>query len=98
MDNASLKDHRQIGQELDLFSFHDVSPGAVFWHDKGLTVYKTIAEFLRALLSGGYQEIATPIMVKTKLFEQSGHWEHYKENMFTVTVENEQYALKPMNC
>lgn len=100
MDNkAPLKDHRQIGQELDLYSFHDVAPGAVFWHHKGLIIYKTLQEFIRKkLLIEGYQEISTPVMVKSELFKKSGHWDHYKENMFNLDVENESYSLKPMNC
>lgn len=93
------KDHRQIGQELDLFSFHDVAPGAVFWHHKGWLIYKTLQEFIRKKLSDeGYQEISSPVMVKSELFKKSGHWEHYKENMFNLDAEKESYSLKPMNC
>lgn len=99
MDKPKNKDHRQIGQELDLFSFHDVAPGAVFWHHKGLIIYKTLQEFIRKkLLTEGYQEISTPVMVKSDLFKKSGHWEHYKENMFNLEIEEKSYSLKPMNC
>ncbi len=99
MDNSNLKDHRQIGQELDLFSFHDVAPGAVFWHSKGWTIYKTLQDFIRSKLDReGYQEISTPVMVKSNLFKKSGHWEFYNENMFNLDVEKEGYSLKPMNC
>lgn len=99
MDNSNLKDHRQIGQELDLYSFHDVAPGAVFWHPKGWTIYKTLQDFIRELLSKeGYTEISTPAMTKSQLFKKSGHWDHYKENMFSLDVESESYSLKPMNC
>ncbi len=99
MDNSNLKDHRQIGQELDLFSFHEVAPGAVFWHPKGWKIYLTLQSFIRDLLAKeGYTEISTPVMTKSQLFKNSGHWEHYKENMFNLDVEDESYSLKPMNC
>jgi len=99
MDKPQLKDHRQIGQELDLFSFHDVAPGAVFWHSKGWIIYKVLQNFLiERLAKEGYQEISTPVMVKSELFKKSGHWDFYSENMFNLTVEKESYSLKPMNC
>jgi len=99
MQDSKLKDHRQIGQELDLFSFHDVAPGAVFWHAKGWTIYKTLVEYIRLnLLKNGYLEISTPALVKSKLFKQSGHWDFYSENMFNFEHEKEMYSLKPMNC
>ncbi len=99
MDKASLKDHRQIGQELDLFSFHDVAPGAVFWHHKGWIIYRVLQEFIREKLSKEeYQEISTPVMVKSDLFKKSGHWDFYSEHMFNLDVEKEPYSLKPMNC
>ncbi len=94
-----MKDHRQIGRELDLFSFHDVAPGTVFWHPKGWIIYKTLVEFIHSKIEPyGYQEISTPVMVKSQLFQKSGHLEHFKENMFLLKVEKEDYALKPMNC
>lgn len=97
--SKSLKDHRQIGKELDLFSFHDVAPGAVFWHDKGYRIYRELVEYLRkSILSQGYEEISTPALIKSDLFKQSGHWDFYKENMFNFQVEKEFYSLKPMNC
>ena len=87
MDKKNLKDHRQIGQELDLFSFHEVAPGNVFWHPKGWTIYRTLQNFLRATLEKeGYQEVSTPVMVKNDLFKKSGHWEHYKENIFNFSL------------
>jgi threonyl-tRNA synthetase len=99
MSAKNLKDHREIGRELDLFSFHEYAPGAIFWHPKGWTIYRTLQEFLRDItLKQGYQEISTPVLVKSKLFEKSGHWKHFKENMFHFKVENEDYSLKPMNC
>ncbi|MDO8583187.1 MAG: threonine--tRNA ligase [bacterium] len=99
MDKAALKDHRQIGQELDLFSFHDVAPGAVFWHPKGWHIFLTIQKYIREILAKeGYTEISSPVMVKSELFKKSGHWDHYKENMFNLNSEAESYSLKPMNC
>lgn len=96
---ANLKDHRQIGQELDLFSFHEYAPGAVFWHSKGFIILQTLQSFIKEKLSNrGYQEISTPIMVKSDLFKKSGHWEFYNENMFNLEVEQQTYSLKPMNC
>lgn len=95
----NLKDHRQIGQELDLFSFSEYAPGAVFWHSKGWTIYRTLADFLRGKLTAeGYQEISSPILVKSDLFKKSGHWDYYHENIFNFNIENQSYSLKPMNC
>lgn len=86
--SANLKDHRQIGQELDLFSFHDIAPGAVFWHPKGYLIYRTLLDFIRKKTEReGYQEISTPIMVKNSLFKDSGHWEHFGEhNMYNLSL------------
>jgi threonyl-tRNA synthetase len=99
MDKPVLKDHRQIGQELDLYSFHEAAPGAVFWHPKGWRIYLTLQEYIRQMLDKeGYTEISSPVMVKSELFKKSGHWEHYKENMFNLENEKESYSLKPMNC
>jgi len=96
---AGGKDHRQIGVEQDLFSFHEIAPGAIFWHPKGWTIYKALENFIRdRILEEGYMEISTPVMVKSDLFKESGHWDFYKENMFNLTVENQSYSLKPMNC
>ncbi|MBI2053060.1 MAG: threonine--tRNA ligase [Candidatus Ryanbacteria bacterium] len=98
------KDHREIGRELDLFSFHEVAPGAPFWHHKGMIIFKELEKFIRELQGqNDYQEISTPIMVKEELFKKSGHLENYKENMFQVIVGEEGAApqafyLKPMNC
>lgn len=96
------KDHRILGRELDLFSVHPVAPGAVFWHPKGWTIYRTLAEFIREKTEKeGYQEISTPVMVKSQLFKESGHWEHFGELMFNLEIEDgkkESYSLKPMNC
>ncbi|MEK7203689.1 MAG: threonine--tRNA ligase [Patescibacteria group bacterium] len=96
---SESKDHRDIGRELDLFSFHEVAPGRVFWHGKGMIIWRELEKYLRERLDAlGYQEVATPVMVKKELFEKSGHWQHYRENMFTLDVDGETYVLKPMNC
>lgn len=86
-----LKDHRQIGRELDLFSFHEYAPGTVFWHPKGWIIYRTLQEFIRKKTElDGYLEISTPIMIKNQLFKKSGHWEHFGEhNMFNLAVYDE---------
>lgn len=95
----NLKDHREIGRELDLFLFHEYAPGAMFWLPKGWVIYRTLQEFLREVtLNQNYLEISTPVLVKSELFEKSGHWEHFRENMFNFKVESESYSLKPMNC
>jgi len=95
MKNTKLKDHREIGRDLDLFSFHEYAPGAVFWHHKGWIIYRILEEFIREKdRHGGYQEISTPIMVKNKLFKESGHWKHFGEhNMFNLAIyEPEEIA------
>jgi len=94
-----MKDHRQIAKELDLFSVHEYAPGAIFWHPKGWTIYRLLQDFIREKIEAdGYQEISTPVMVKSALFEKSGHLKHFGQNMFNLKVENEDYSLKPMNC
>ena len=99
MQDSKLKDHQHIGKELDLFSFHDIAPGAIFWHAKGFVIYKTLIEYLKSnLLKQGYEEISTPVLVKSSLFKKSGHWDFYSENMFNFEHEKESYSLKPMNC
>ncbi len=97
--NKTLKDHREIGRELDLFMMHEYAPGAAFWLPKGWTLYKTLIEFIRSKIEPyGYQEISTPVMIKSKLYQESGHWQHFRENIFNLKIENEDYSLKPMNC
>src|SRR3989344_102665 len=99
MSKVSLKDHREIGRELDLFSFHQYAPGAIFWHPKGWLIYRTLLDFIRDKTEEeGYMEISTPVMVKSQLFVESGHWEHFGENIFNLKVDKENYSLKPMNC
>jgi threonyl-tRNA synthetase len=98
-EQAKLRDHRRLGVQLDLFSFHDISPGAAFWHPKGWTLYRTLENAMRELQARrGYQEIYTPPLVHKKLWEQSGHWDLYREHMFLIEAEDETFSLKPMNC
>ncbi|MBI2041814.1 MAG: threonine--tRNA ligase [Candidatus Nealsonbacteria bacterium] len=98
-DETEKRDHRKIGEELDLFSFHDVAPSTPFWHPKGVIIIQELKNYIRNLQKErGYLEIITPILVKKKLYETSGHWEHYKENIFSLDVDKETFALKPMNC
>ncbi|CAN5283551.1 threonine--tRNA ligase [soil metagenome] len=98
-EEARKRDHRRLGVQLDLFSFHDASPGAAFWHPKGWTLYRELRGAMRDLQARrGYQEIYTPPLVHQKLWEQSGHWEHYRENMFLIEAEQQTFSLKPMNC
>lgn len=96
------RDHRELGQLLDLFSFHDIAPGAVFWHPNGMTIFRVLEQAARQMNDrAGYKEISTPIMVKREVFKKSGHFEHYRANMFyfkNPTDENEELAIKPMNC
>ncbi|MEJ7748469.1 MAG: threonine--tRNA ligase, partial [Candidatus Limnocylindrales bacterium] len=98
-EEARKRDHRRLGVQLDLFSFHDVSPGSAFWHPKGQRVWRTLESAMRELQERrGYQEISTPILVSERLWRQSGHWDHYAENMFIVESEKQLFSLKPMNC
>jgi len=98
-EEAKKRDHRRLGVQLDLFSFHDVSPGAAFWHPKGQLIWRTLEAAIReSQARRGYQEISTPIVVHRKLWEQSGHWDLYAENMFRLDIEGQDYSLKPMNC
>jgi threonyl-tRNA synthetase len=98
-EEAKKRDHRKLGVQLDLFSFHDVSPGSPFWHPKGWTLYQTLRGAMRDLQAKrGYQEVYTPPLVGQKLWEKSGHWEHYRENMFLFEAEGQTFSLKPMNC
>ncbi|HLA04179.1 MAG TPA: threonine--tRNA ligase [Patescibacteria group bacterium] len=99
MSKANLKDHREIGRELDLFSFHQYAPGAIFWHPKGWLIYRTLVDYIREKTEEeNYMEISTPVMIKNQLFKESGHFEHFGENMFNLKVDKEDYSLKPMNC
>ena len=99
LEEAKKRDHRKLGRELDLYAFHDVSPGAPFWLPNGWMMVRELERFVREVLDArGYQEISTPILVNQRLWEQSGHWEHYRENMFLVESEEQVFSLKPMNC
>jgi threonyl-tRNA synthetase len=99
LEEAKKRDHRKLGRELDLFDFFEVAPGEAFWLPNGMTIVRELETFAREHLDArGYQEISTPMLIHKKLWEQSGHWEHYRDNMFKVEVENELFTLKPMNC
>jgi threonyl-tRNA synthetase len=99
LEEARKRDHRKLGRELDLFVLHEVSPGAPFWLPHGWTLVRELERFVREVLDArAYQEISTPILVNKKLWEQSGHWEHYQDNMFKVEAEDQVFSLKPMNC
>tara|TARA_B100001175_G_scaffold174260_1_gene147995 strand:+ start:6294 stop:8219 length:1926 start_codon:yes stop_codon:yes gene_type:complete len=105
IEEAQKRDHRKIGKEMDLFHFQEEAPGLVFWHPYGWTIYKTLQAFMRKKLDGNnYQEINTPQVVDRKLWEASGHWDKYRENMFITEIDEEHAnekrvnALKPMNC
>lgn len=99
LQEARKRDHRRLGKELDLFSLHEEGPGFPFFHPKGMIIINTLVDFWRKEhLKRGYQEIRTPIMLDKKLWERSGHWEHYRENMYFTQIENREFAIKPMNC
>ena len=99
LEEAKKRDHRKLGKELKLFSFIEEGPGFPFFLPKGVVLKNTLIDFWRELhLEHGYVEIETPIMLNKKLWETSGHWDHYKENMYTSIIDEEEFALKPMNC
>jgi threonyl-tRNA synthetase len=99
IEEAKKRDHRKLGRELGLFTFHQWAPGATFWLDKGTTLYNTLADYMRSvLLPNGYVEVKTPLVYNKALWETSGHWAHYRQNMFLIDSENEQMGMKAMNC
>ena len=99
IEEAKKRDHRKIGKDQKLFMFHAWAPGATFWLPKGTLLYHTLADYMRGVLSpAGYVEVKAPIVFNKALWETSGHWEHYRQNMFLVEAENEQMGLKAMNC
>ena len=99
IEEAKKRDHRKLGRELGLILFHPWAPGAAFWQDKGTTLYNLLANYMRGvLLPNGYVEVKTPIIYNKALWETSGHWAHYRQNMFLIDSEEEQMALKAMNC
>ena len=99
LEEAQKRDHRKLGKKLKLFSFHDEGPGFPFWHPKGLFLFNKLLEVWRKEHEkAGYVEVKTPIILSRKLWEQSGHWKNYAENMYFTKIDEEDYAIKPMNC
>src|SRR5262245_17448277 len=99
LEEAKLRDHRRIGREMDLFSFHPEAPGAVFFHPKGMVLWNTLAAFIRGELEKrGYGEVGTPMVLTDELWRRSGHWDHFKDAMYFLEVDERSYAVKPMNC
>ena len=99
LEEAKKRDHRRLGVELDLFHLDPEDPGQIFWHPKGWTIYVALQDYMRAkLIKDGYQEVNTPAIMPRSLWERSGHWDHYKANMFVTESEKRVFAVKPMNC
>lgn len=99
LEEAEKRDHRKLGRELDLFHIDDHAPGLVFWHPKGWTVWQGVEQYMRAIYrDNGYQEVKGPQVIDKSLWEKTGHWDKYRENMFVTESEKRDYALKPMNC
>lgn len=99
LEEAARRDHRKLGKELDLFSLHDEGPGFPFFHPNGMIIRNELINYWREVHRRyGYQEIKTPIILNRKLWETSGHWDHYKENMYFTKIDDEDFAIKPMNC
>jgi threonyl-tRNA synthetase len=99
LEEAEKRDHRRIGKQLDLFHMQDEAPGMVFWHPKGWALWQQVEQYMRRVYQdNGYQEIKCPMILDRSLWEKSGHWENYKDNMFTTESEKRDFAIKPMNC
>ncbi len=99
LEEAEKRDHRKLAKQLDLFHMQDSSPGMVFWHPKGWTLWQEVEQYMRRKFrEHDYQEVRTPTIMDRTLWEKSGHWENYRDNMFTTSSENRDYAVKPMNC
>jgi len=99
LEEAEKRDHRKLGRQLDLFHVQEEAPGMVFWHPNGWTVWQQVEQYMRRTLGlNGYREVRTPQVMDRALWERSGHWENYREHMFTTASENRDYAVKPMNC
>ena len=99
LEEAEKRDHRRLAKQLDLFHFQDEAPGLVFWHPKGWAIWQEVEQYMRRVYQQeNYQEVKAPQILDRSLWEKSGHWENYKDNMFTTDSENRVYALKPMNC
>lgn len=99
LEEAERRDHRRLGRQLELFHFQEEAPGLVFWHPKGWTIWQQVEQYMRKIYEdNGFQEVKGPMILDRSLWEKSGHWDNYKENMFTTESENRTYAVKPMNC
>ena len=99
LEEAEKRDHRKLGKQLNFFHVQDEAPGMVFWHPKGWSLWLEVEQYMRAkFVEYGYQEVKTPTIMDRSLWEKSGHWQNYRENMFTTASENRDYAVKPMNC
>ena len=99
LEEAEKRDHRKIGKELDLFSLHEEGPGFIFWHPKGTIIYNELVNFIREQNNKrGYQEVRTPALLHNELWKRSGHWDNFKENMYGLRIDEQDYAVKPMNC
>lgn len=99
LEEAERRDHRKIGRELDLFHFQDEAPGLIFWHPKGWALWQQVEQYMRSVYrDNGYQEVKAPQILDISLWKKTGHWDNYRENMFTTESENRVYGLKPMNC
>ena len=99
LEEAEKRDHRKLGKQLDFFHMQDEAPGMVFWHPRGWSLWQEVEQYMRSMFREyGYQEVKTPTIMDRSLWEKSGHWENYRENMFTTASENRDYAVKPMNC
>ncbi|MFZ3288232.1 MAG: threonine--tRNA ligase [Telluria sp.] len=99
LEEAEKRDHRKLGKQLDFFHFQDEAPGLVFWHPKGWAIWQQVEQYMRNKYQvNGYQEVKAPQILDRTLWEKTGHWENYRENMFSTESENRSYALKPMNC
>ena len=99
LEEAERRDHRKIGRDLDLFHFQEEGPGLIFWHPKGWSIWQQVEQYMRAVYrDNGYQEVKAPQILDLSLWKKTGHWDNYRENMFTTESENRVYGLKPMNC
>ncbi len=99
IEEAKKRDHRKVGTRLDLYSFHDEAPGMAFFHAKGMDMWNALLDYWREThRAAGYVETKTPVILNRKLWEKSGHWDNYRENMYTCLIDDEEYAIKPMNC
>ncbi len=99
LEEAEKRDHRKLGKQLDYFHMQDDAPGMVFWHPRGWNMWQEVEQYMRQMFKDyGYQEVRTPTVMDKSLWEKSGHWQNYRDNMFTTQSENRDYAVKPMNC